>query len=105
MDTDIRIRKYTFEPRLMQDREYMGAYSVICNSAVGAMYEEIMLENELDVIFSVVDDKIYVHEGSIENVNGSVIDLDEGNADVIEKYFPGLEEQIVDKIKEGVYRK
>lgn len=105
MDTDIRIRKYTFDPRLMQDREYMGAYSVICNSAVGAMYEDIILENELDVIFSVVDDRIYVHEGTIENVDGSVIELYEGNADVIEKYFPGLEEQIVDKIKEGVYRK
>ena len=105
MDTDIRIRKYTFDPRLMQDREYMGAYSVICNSAVGAMYEEIMLENELDIIFSVVDDKIYIHEGTIENVDGSVIELDEGNTDVIEKYFPGLEEQIVGMIKEGVYRK
>lgn len=91
-------RYYKFDVRRCAYENLKDVYSLLCNSAENQWGEEIMLHNELDLVFRVVDGKIQIVEGW--HVGTESFALLPGDEDKIEYYHPGITEQILDKMKE-----
>lgn len=91
-------RDYIFTVQKCNWEREPNVFSLLCNSAENKWGEEIMLHNELDMTFKVVDGKIQLLDGW--HVGTESFSLDPGDEQYIEQYHPGITEQIIKKMKE-----
>lgn len=89
---------YVFEVKRCAYEKEKNVFTILCNSATDRWGEEIMLHNEIDIIFKIKDGKIYILEGM--HIGTESYELDEGDDYTLERYHPGITEQILDKMKE-----
>lgn len=89
---------YIFTVRRCAYEKETNVFSLLCNSATNDWGEEIMLHNEIDIIFKIKDEKIYILEGW--HVGTESYELEEGDDYTLERYHPGISEQIIAKMKE-----
>ena len=90
-------RDYIFTVQKCNWEREPNVFSLLCNSATNQWGEEILLHNELDMTFKVVDGKIELLDGW--HVGTESFGLEPGDEHWIEYYHPGITEQILDKMK------
>lgn len=83
--------------RCAYERE-KDVFSLLCNSATDKWGEEILLHNELDITFKIVDGEIKLLDGW--HIGTESFELNPGDEAVIEQYHPGITEQIIAQVKE-----